>query len=69
MKCIDLRIGEIQKIIENKRKQITNLNMERLDNINNPKFNIMVNQNQHNDGIPYRSPLVPQHLHSLIFIL
>ena len=50
LECIDLRIGEIQKIIENKRKQITNLNMERLDNINNSKFNIMVNQNQVNDN-------------------
>merc|ERR1712154_270438 len=40
LKCTDLRIGAIQKIIENKRKEIGNLNMERLDNTNNSKFNI-----------------------------
>ena len=59
LKCTDLRIGKIQKIIENKRKEIRNLNMERLDNTNNSKFNIMVkksNQNeiaQHESGIFY----------------
>ena len=59
LECTDLRIGAIQKIIENKRKEIRYLNMERLDNTNNSKFNIMLkkpNQNeivQHESGILY----------------
>ena len=59
LKCTDLRIGEIQKIIENKRKGIRNFNMERLDDTKNSKFNIMVkklNQNEileHKSGIFY----------------
>ena len=58
LECTDLRIGEIQKIIQNKRKEIRNLNMQRLDNTNNSKFNIMLKKPNQNETAENKSGII-----------
>ena len=55
LKCTDLRIGEIQKIIDNKRKKIGDLNMERLNNSKNSKFNIMIQKSNQTEIVEHKS--------------